>query len=80
MTSNPDKIKECLNIGYRLVNANNEPIHPDGIHFILQINSDYEPHAKASKKAFKAYADAIKEDLPYLADTMLKMLNQNNSK
>jgi len=46
---------------YLIHKADGRPVDPDGVYFVLKLNSHDKDHAKASRRAALAYARAIME-------------------
>ena len=73
---------EGLKHKYNLTKADGREVDPDGIYFILKLNSKNAAHRNASQEAALMYADFIKEAIPPLAQdlkTLVGTLRENES-
>jgi len=61
---------------YRVSKADGSEADPDGMYFVLKLNSKDERHACASRKAALAYADGIEDSIPGLARDLRAVVRQ----
>lgn len=69
---NPSKTPDGLKTKYLLHKADGRPVDPQGAYFVLKLNSLHPDHRRASIDAALAYAEAIRETLPQLAQDLEK--------
>lgn len=62
--------KEGLFFKYRLEHSDGRPVDPNGMYFVLKLNSKDKQHALASRRAICAYADSIERYNPILASDL----------
>lgn len=60
-----------LKIKYHITKADGTPVDEQGVYFVLKLNSDNNAHASACIAGARAYAEAIKDTLPRLAEDLL---------
>ena len=59
---------------YNLTKADGSPVDPDGIYFVLKLNSKDPAHREASQRAALVYANRIQETIPELAEDLRNLL------
>ena len=52
---------------YNLTKADGRPVDPEGVYFVLKLNSKDKEHAKASREAALTYAAYVGGTMPELA-------------
>ena len=60
-------MSDGLKMKYLLSKADGRPVDPQGIYFVLKLNSDDRAHGLACRRAARCYALNIAESLPKLA-------------
>ena len=59
---------------YHLEKADGREVDPDGVYFVLKLNSSHEDHSYASQEAALTYAMCIRNTRPELADDLREMV------
>ena len=60
-------MEDGLRLKYQLAKADGKPVDPDGVYFVLKLNSKDKAHGRACRAGARAYAAEIRETLPLLA-------------
>lgn len=61
---------------YRLEKMDGTPVDPDGLYFVLKLNSKDPAHRRACQAACRRYAELIADSIPLLAEDLLKLLEK----
>lgn len=61
---------EGLTQKYNLTKSDGRPVDPDGIYFVLKLNSNHADHRYACQEAALTYAMCIRPTVPELADDL----------
>ena len=65
-----------LKMKYRLEKADGRPVDPQGVYFVLKLNSDDLAHGRACRLAARCYAHEIHDHLPELSDDLVRLCDQ----
>ena len=67
---------EGLKLKYVMTKADGRPVDPNGMYFVLKLNSDDPAHAHACQEAVLVYANLIEEHIPELARDLRTSVKQ----
>jgi len=67
-------MKDGIRMKYILHKADGSPVDSEACYFVLKLNGD-KPHHQASRTAMRVYAECIEEDLPELANDIMRCLD-----
>jgi hypothetical protein len=73
-------MSDGLKCKYILKKADGRDVDPEGIYFVLKVNSKDQAHARASRMALKVYADEIEKANPTLHNDIYSLLLTEQSK
>ena len=65
-----------LKMKYRIQKADGRAVDPQGIYFVLKLNSDDQAHGLACRRAARCYAMNIHDSIPELAEDLDKLCDR----